>query len=405
MNSRRQFLKTSCVATAAMLAGPRLFASSFAERAAAADDNILVVVQLAGGNDWLNTVVPTVDPLYRAARPRVALGASQTLRIDDRYGLHPSLGNFQRLLNEGKLAVVQGVGYEQPDLSHFTSAEIWHRADRTLHEKNGWLGRALDELYPDRPSDLYALALGGDIPPSLQGAIHSPTVFWDPSSFNFPVDFNYEDDHEFVRAAFKTSLAPAGTGRFDLVAAAGTTALTASRRIHDAADAYQPATQYPDTDFGRRLNVIASMIDARLGSRVYWVIQNADYDTHDSQVGAHAESLSDLDASLAAFHRDLTAHGRDRQVVVLVWSEFGRRVEDNASGGTDHGAAGGIFVLGTRVRGGIFGAPSSLNNLDDDGNLKHTVDFRSVYATILREWVGVDPVLVLHSDYNTLAFL
>lgn len=402
---RRSFLKRSCLAAGALAAGPKwLAAGLFERRLSSAADTILVVVQMAGGNDWLNTVVPIADSTYRTARPRVALSPSQTLRVDSRTGLHPNLGNLHRHLNAGRLAIVQGVGYEGPDLSHFNSMEIWHRASRTP-KATGWLGDTLDQLYAGDANGLHALAVGGDVPPSFESREVSTTVLHDPEAFDFPMDPYYPDDDPIQRAAFRASLMPIGNGANDLIANVGSVALRDAAGIKSAVAAYTPAVTYPEGDLANGLKLVASVISSNLGPRIFWVTQDGDYDTHDSQRGAHDDLLKALDIALDAFYRDLEAHEQAQRVVLMTWSEFGRRVEDNGSGGTDHGAAGGLFVLGSRVRGGLFGAPSSLSNLDSDGNLQSTTDFRSIYASILRNWIGADPGPILNGNYPTLSFL
>jgi len=404
---RRTFLRRSCLAATAMAAGPKWLAAGLFDRRASSDtDTILVVVQMAGGNDPLNTLVPHADPAYRAARPRIGLTAAQTLPVDSRTGLHPNLVRLHRSLGSGNLAIVQGVGYPAPDLSHFNSMEYWHRAS-LLPKRTGWLGDTLDQLYGgERTPLLHAVAVGGDMPPSFESTEVASTVLFDADSFDFPPNLLYPDDSAVERSAFSASLTPVGSAAQDFVAGAGEVFLRDSAAIRGAATSYREAVPYPTSDLAQALKLVAAVISANVGPRIFWVTQGG-YDTHDSQRGPEGQDglLADLDASVGTFLEDLRGHTQDRRVLILTWSEFGRRVEENGSSGTDHGAASLLFVLGSRVRGGLFGTPLSLTDLDPDGNLQFTTDFRSVYASILRNWIGADPVPILKGNYPTLAFL
>ena len=405
---RRTLLKRSCLAAAAGAALPRWMAAGiFRDKSvarAASSDTVLVVVQMGGGNDGLNTVVPVGDATYQAARPRLALTSSLTLPIDSRTALHPSLEHLHDYLDQGKLAIVQGVGYPTPDLSHFRSIDVWESGVTDRVEQTGWLGRALDSLYGTEAPKLHAVSWGFDEPLAVRAETVTTPVVLEPSSFRFETDSRYPQDDPAKRRALQTILAPVGTQAHDFIANAGTVALADSAAILGAIAGYSSSVTYPESELGNELRLTASVLFADIGPRIFWVQQDG-YDTHDSQRGAQDALLADLDASLDAFYRDCVLHGVDRKVVVMTWSEFGRRVEDNASGGTDHGTAGPLFVLGSRVRGGLFGEPPSLTDLDPDGNLKHTTDFRQVYASILANWIGADPVAVLHDKYPTLSFL
>lgn len=404
---RRTLIRRSCLAAAAMTAGPKwLAAGFFDQRMSAASDTILVIVQMAGGNDALNTLVPHSDPAYRAARQRIRLEPSQTLRVDAGTGLHPSLTNLHRYLGEGKLGIVQGVGYPNPDLSHFNSMEYWHRASFEV-KRTGWLGDTLDQLYGREASPLlHAISVGGDMPPAFESNDVSTTVLQDAESFDFPGDALYPDDSGIERAAFQAMLAPIGRPAADFVAHVGDVMMHDSAAIRGAASSFTPLVRFPDSDLGRSLQLTAAVVAAGVGPRLFWVTQGS-YDTHDSQRGPNGQDglLSDLDQSVSAFYEELKVRRQDQRVLVMTWSEFGRRVEENGSSGTDHGAASLLFVLGSRVRGGLHGTPLSLTDLDPDGNLKFSVDFRRVYASILANWIGADPVPILNGVYPTIDFV
>jgi uncharacterized protein (DUF1501 family) len=414
--SRRRFLQGTCAATAASFVAPRWLAAGPASATASATDTILVIVQMSGGNDGLNTIVPINDPIYRTARPRVALTPAQTLRVDDRTGLHPNLTTLYSHLNAGRLAVIQGVGYPVPDLSHFRSMDIWESAVAERVESSGWISRALDSLYSNDVTTMHALAFGYDVPTAFQGGIVPTPVVADPNDFDFFTDPYWPADDASQRAAINALFAqqlsrrrvvkPSGgvmTSRGE-VSKTGAHALAESKSIRAATTNYQTSAVYPDSDLAKGLKMVAAVISANVGPRIYWVTQEG-YDTHDSQRGAHDDLLLDLDRAIGAFWLDMQLHNLHSRVIVMTWSEFGRRVEDNASGGTDHGTAGPLFLLGSRVRGGLYGTPPSLSDLDEDGNLKYSVDFRRVYASVLANWIGADPDLVLQGRYAGLPIL
>jgi uncharacterized protein (DUF1501 family) len=414
--SRRGFLKTSCGAVAATALLPKWAMAGNLGSAAAANENILVVVQLSGGNDGLNTVVPIADARYTVARPRIALTRSQTLAVDARTGLHPNLTSLHREMMNGRMAIVQSVGYPAPDLSHFRSTDIWESGVAERVENTGWLGRALDSLYASDAAAMHSIAFGYDLPPAFDGVSVSTPVVADPSYFDFRVDPFYSDDEPLQRRAIASMLAPRAMSRrhavlpsssgaaVDLrqaIALVGANALADSATVRNAATGYTTSIAYPDSDLGNSLKLTAAVIAANSGARIFWVTQGG-FDTHDSERGDHDALMTDLDRALAAFLGDIRAHGSDRRVALMLWSEFGRRVEDNGSGGTDHGTAGPMFLLGTRVRGGLYGDAPNLGDLDEDGNLKYTTDFRRVYSSVLADWVGADPRLVLGGDYSRL---
>ena len=401
---RRTLIARSCMTAAALAARPSwaaagIFRDGRAAPRSAAADTVLVVVDLNGGNDGLNTVVPFADPAYRAARGRIGLTGAQLLPIDARTGLHPSLAHLHDHLEAGRLAIVQGVGYPGPDLSHFRSDDIWETGvpGPAQVELQGWLGRALDQLYRQDSDALHAVAISGDIP-SLHGQYVTTPIIGDVSSFDYPRD--NPDKTAALRAMFEAT----GAVNLDYVGHIGKVAMADSAMTQAAFTSYASTVVYPESSLGAGLRLAAEVLVADLGPRVFCVTQNG-YDTHSGQLGAHGDLLLDLDQSLHAFYQDLVLHGHEQRVVVMTYSEFGRRVEDNASGGTDHGTAAPLFVLGSRVRGGLYGTPPSLTSLDPDGNLKYTTDFRQVYASVLANWIDADPAEVLYGNFPTIAFL
>ena len=400
---RRTLITRSCLAAASMAGVSRWAAAGklrigMPRRAAADSDTVLVVVQMGGGNDGLNMIVPFGDPAYARARSRIALAPSQTLPLDGRNGLHPSLANLHGYLQAGKLAIVQGVGYPRPDMSHFRSDDIWEKASTEPElTPTGWLGRVLDQLYGKDPQHLHGVSFAGDVTALHADSVTSPVV-GDSNSFNYP----HDDPGE--TSALLAMLAPSGgIANRDYVAEIGRLAIADSDAVQRGYAAYTSTVTYPD-GLATVLRQVAMAIFADLGPRLYFVSQGG-YDTHSSQLGDQARLLAELDDSLDAFYRDLVEHGYDGRVIVMTYSEFGRRVEDNGSGGTDHGSAGPMFVFGTRVRGGLYGTPPSLTDLDPDGNLKFLTDFRQVYASVLANWIDADPVPILSGKYATVPFL
>ncbi|GAB4332501.1 MAG: DUF1501 domain-containing protein [Dehalococcoidia bacterium] len=365
----------------------------------------LILVQMAGGNDGLNTLVPVGDPVYRSARSTLALPEEAVLPAGDGVGFHPALEGLHQLYGEGRLAVVQGVGYPGQDYSHFRSMTIWQTADPEGVLADGWLGRTLEALESDTHDPFLGFNVGGSTPPSLRGDVPIPSVA-DPADYAFNVR-QQEADFGHPRTATLMRLYeeyPATSPYGVLLETTMESAVTSSRELAATADLYTPAADYPESSFGSGLSLLAQALVGGLGMRVGHITIGG-FDTHSSQLDNHEELLRSLDEGLTAFYRDLEAHGLQDDVVVLTWSEFGRRVAENASGGTDHGAASVLFALGGTVQGGLFGEQPRLDALVDNGNLGYTTDFRSVYATITERWLGVPADAVLGESWPQLGFL
>jgi uncharacterized protein (DUF1501 family) len=407
--SRRKFLATVSAAASAVSAGlvslaPR--APGFLLESAAygadqrAGERILVVVQLSGGNDGLNTVVPYADEAYRKRRPSLALGTGNVLKIDDAIGLHPSLRGMAKLLENRQLSIIQGVGYPNPNRSHFESMDIWHTAHTQPQQRaSGWLGRAFDAQRDSRLSavDPPGLHLGEEDQPLALAAsdVPSPSV---RSLNQFRLETGRDErQRNTIQAA--TSM-PRGNASelLKFVQTRATSALEVSRRIESAVHAYQTPIQYPGTALAEKLKRVAQLIDAGLGTRVYYVALDG-FDTHSEQERAHAGLLQQVSDALAAFAEDLQAHSQLDRVMTLVFSEFGRRVEENASRGTDHGAAAPVFLVGNRVRAGLIGEHPRLDDLQD-GDVKFHTDFRAIYAALLTKWLGWSAAPVLGEGFE-----
>jgi uncharacterized protein (DUF1501 family) len=393
--SRRKFLtNVSAAASAAALISLAPRAPAFLLESAAfgadqpAGERVLVVVQLSGGNDGLNTVVPFTDEVYRRRRPSLALDAGQLLKIDATTGLHPRLKGMATLLENRQLAIVQGVGYPNPNRSHFESMDIWHTAHaKTKERKAGWLGRAMDahQAALARTADPPSLHLGEESQPLALAArdVPSPSI---RSLAQFRLETGGDDRQ---RAAIEGAISAPRSTASDLlkfVQTRSTSALEVSRRIEASSQVYRTEVKYPPTPLANKLKQIAQLIDAGLTTRVYYVALDG-FDTHSDQAAAHAGLLEQLGGALAAFAEDLAAHAQLDRVMTVVFSEFGRRVEENASRGTDHGAAAPLFLVGSRVQSGLIGQHPRLDQLQD-GDLKFHTDFRAIYAALLEKWLG-----------------
>lgn len=402
--TRRQFIRNTAGSSAMIALGsntPKCWLQA-AEQSPSEDERVLVVVQLSGGNDGLNTVVPHSDETYQKVRPTLALAKKDVLKIDDSRGLHPALRGFADLLEAGNLAIVQGVGYANPNRSHFESMDIWHTCQRKKQEQSlGWIGRILDASEAMNSADVAAIHLGHEKQPLALAARHVrvPSVK-SLGEFKLQAGGNVG-----LSAAIKELSQPreAVGDLLGFVQSSTASALTASERVETAAKNYQTETTYPDTALARKLRIVAQLIDAGLKTRVYYV-ELAGFDTHAQQADAHSALLRQWSDAVTAFVNDLGAHGHADRVVVMSFSEFGRRVAENASKGTDHGAAAPVFLSGAPVRAGLIGSHPSLTDLRD-GDLKHTIDFRQVYATLIDRWLQGSSVKLLGKRYAHIDLL
>ncbi|APZ95197.1 DUF1501 domain-containing protein [Fuerstiella marisgermanici] len=400
-SSRRQFLTTSAAATSVLTFGRR--APAFLQQAAAdsqSDGRILVVVEMAGGNDGLNTVVPYTDDEYRKARPELAIGKSDVLKINDNLGLHPVMTGFADLLEAGHLSIIQGVGYDNPNRSHFESMDIWHTCQRKDENRiDGWLGRYLQEAGQATSSDPAGLHLGEDKQPFalMSRDARVPSI---RSLDQFRLNGN-------ETAAFRKAVRELADARRDggndllsFVQSSTSSAITASERIEVAGMNYKPSGEYPSTALANKLQTVAKLINSGLTTPVYYVRIDG-FDTHAQQDGAHQSLLRQVSDGVSTFLKDMMAHGHGDRILCLCFSEFGRRVAENASKGTDHGTAGPVFLTGTHVKAGLIGQHPSLRDLQD-GDLKHHTDFRQVYATVLERWLKCDSKAILRGKFNPL---
>ncbi len=373
-----------------------------------AGGRILVMVVLEGGNDGLNTVIPHTDPLYYSLRPNLAVPSNQVLGLQGGASLHPNLLPLMPLWNEGRMAVIRDVGYPDMNLSHFRATDILFSGSSSQEViPTGWLGRWLESIYPSfptvLPADPMALQQGLSAGLLLQGERGATgVVVNNPSSFYWLVTSNYNGPHNDQTAATE------GGDELDFMRSIDRASFEYANAIETASGAGTNRVAYPAGNyFADQLSVVARLIDGGMNTPVYVASQNG-YDTHASQLGAHPALLSELAGGLAAFVDDLKAMGRFQDVMILTVSEFGRRVGENGSDGTDHGTSAPWFAIGDGLRGGLYGGPPDLGSLDQNGNMATQVDYRSVYASILSGWFCSDATnvqTILNGSYPMLPFM
>jgi uncharacterized protein (DUF1501 family) len=365
----------------------------------------LIVVQMAGGNDGLNTVVPYTEGLYYQHRKNLGIPEDQVLRLDDRFGLHPSMAGFKALWDSGNLAIVHGVGYPNPSFSHFKSMDIWQTADPEGRASEGWLAKLVKGTVDKRGHPFAGFAAGGTLPPALMAPDYPIPAVDNVANYKILPDPRYPADGPVRQAALvQLYQAHAGNGPFGQVLQStqqGT--LDSIERLQQAHAAYQPAVEYPKDGFSAGLKLLAETITGDLGVKVGYITIGG-FDTHSGQKNQQARLLQTLSDGLKAFWDDLTAHGKAGDVMIMTWSEFGRRVIENGSNGTDHGTAAPQFIIGQHIRAGHWGEPPSLSDLDR-GNFKFTTDFRSVYSTVMDGWLGAPAEKVLGARFPVLGFL
>jgi uncharacterized protein (DUF1501 family) len=362
-------------------------------------ERIHVVIELSGGNDGLNTVVPYGDAAYYRARPKIGIAEKQVIKAADGFGFHPSMVGFERLYKDGSLAVVHGCGYDHPSLSHFSSMGYWHTGVPNGGDERGWLGRVADARYKADAKNVI-VNVGNSQSMAVRSLKHSPLVFDDPSRFRR----EGTDAQQHALAAMHHDASASGNATLDFLTASARNAAESSDFVRQASASYRTPVDYGSAGgLGTNLQRVASLISAGMPTRLYYVTyQGNQFDTHVQQVDLHSRLLMYTADAVRGFMEDVKRLGRADDVAVLMFTEFGRRVEENGSLGTDHGTATPLFVISKAVKGGLHGAAPSLTDLDD-GNLKMTTDFRRVYATMIQEWLGYqDSASILKGRFDTL---
>jgi uncharacterized protein (DUF1501 family) len=365
------------------------------------DGQILVILQLAGGNDALNMVIPYSDDLYHRARPTMGVDPKTVMKLDDRVGLHPNLAPLRKLYDGGQMSVLQGVGYPNPNRSHFRATDIWESAEPTKEiTTTGWLGRFFDNtcngIDPHK-----GVAMGEKLPLAMQGQRVRALTFERPESYRY----NGRDSKDYISlnkskdqmaAAKQQAITPAT--QLDFLHRTAMDAQASSEQIDRLIKSHRPSAKYPGGNFGRDLQTVAAMIGGGMTTRVYYVSLGG-FDTHAGEKGRHDRLMKDLADGVSAFYSDLKVQGNDSRVLMMTFSEFGRRVQENASGGTDHGAAAAMLVFGGALRQGVVGKHPSLSDLDH-GDLKYELDFRTVYADILQNWLNTPSKPILGQQFQ-----
>jgi uncharacterized protein (DUF1501 family) len=413
--SRRDLLKVGLTGLSVVSLSGTLpaFMSQFAFGAPAtnpsvSNDNILVVVQLSGGNDGLNTVVPYSNDVYHKARKNIGI-KDRFHKLDDNLALNPGMTAFKKMFDDGKLAVINGCGYPEPSRSHFRSMEVWQTANPAESVPVGWLGHYLDHAIRGTSVDhgtdnfMRAINIGSELPQALVaegppvpsiGSIEDFRLRYDPAS-----EYDPKTADKILR---DLNAMHQSTPALQFLSRQSTNAIIAADKMRSL-KGYKTDANYPYNSLGPQLRIIAQLISGNFGTKLFYC-ETGGFDTHANQTNGHEQTLKGVADSVSAFMDDLTAKGLGDKVTVMCFSEFGRRVQENDSNGTDHGAAGPMFIAGGRVKGGLHGAYPSLTDLDS-GDLKYTTDFRRVYATLLDQWLNVDSTDVLKNRFEPMSIL
>jgi len=416
-STRRDFLKIGGMGVSISFLAPQVLTRGvFAD--STGSGKILVVLQLAGGNDAVNTFIPYTDSRYRSMRPTLNIPDDKILKSDSRIGFHPSMAKLQALYDQRKFTFINNVGFSTLDRSHFRCQDVWASGDDSYGQAQrgvlGWLGRYADLYLDQGSSPVTTVSIGSKIAYGLNADEVIAAAISNAASFDVMTDTRYPGDREPFLAALRSSYSATRPSQaVESIRGQGQETFGAVDLLKTIPPPSATVT-YPNSPLGQGLSLIAQMIAGNLGAEAFWISKGG-FDTHAGQVnaaaqggsttGTHATLWADISDSLAAFYDDLAARGLSSKVLVLAWSEFGRRIQENASLGTDHGKAGTVFLMGDSVKGGTFyGDVPDLSNLDS-GDLRTEIDFRSIYWTIIRDWFGKDPYPVLNGTYANLGFI
>ncbi|MBD5634250.1 MAG: DUF1501 domain-containing protein [Candidatus Eremiobacteraeota bacterium] len=404
---RNRFIFGALAGLAVATRANDLFGAALAQPAlpdlpGASDERVLVVVNLQGGNDGLNTVVPHGMEQYYRYRPTLGIAPSDVLQIDKTIGLNPQMASLKRMFDDGRVAIVQGAGYPDPDHSHFRSTEIWQTAEPKRYSSTGWVGRVLDDAGLPEANLFNAVALAPVLPEVMVGRHVDVPAISALRGYGLASDGNARERAAFA-SLVRDDRVPFASPYLATVASIEDRAQRGSQALPKLIAGYQASATYPATPLGRSLALAAQIVGSRLGTRVIYV-QHGAVDTHAAQKPTQDRLLRELSDALKAFYDDLAAHGNDRRVLTMTFSEFGRRVAENGSRGTDHGEAAPMFLIGGGLKGGVYGRHPSLDALEN-GDATFTLDFRSVYATIVEKWFGRPSDGVLAGSYAALPLL
>jgi uncharacterized protein (DUF1501 family) len=372
-------------------------------------DKVLAVLSLSGGNDGLNTVIPYTNNLYRDYRPTLGIPQEQVIPLNNQLGFHPTMAPLKKFWDEGKLAIFVGIGYPHPSYSHFRSMDIWHTCEPDKVGVEGWLGRAIKDLDPHAENVLTGVNFGRGLPRALAKEGVPVASVGNLETYGLLTGIEGQDQRTEALDVFGRMYAPTiGTAyALDYIRRTGTDALKGADILATAPGMYSSSVEYSASVVGQYMKNIVQTHLANFGTRVLYTTSPYNgFDTHANQASAHSALWTDVSNNVQTFFDDLREHNASDNVLLFMFSEFGRRIGDNGSG-TDHGAGSVAFAVGEHVKGGIYGGYPSLEpaQQEEGGNLKHNMDFRSVYATILEDWLEVDPVPVIGGDFQKVKFL
>ncbi len=361
----------------------------------------LIVIQLSGGNDYLNTIIPYAEGKYYDSRTTVNIPQDRVIPINDQLGFNPSMGPIKALWDEGKVAVINGIGYQNPNRSHFRSMDIWHTAEPDTIGKEGWLGRAIRDIDPLGENVLTGINFGRGLPRALACPGVSVASVGDLATYGLFPDVQDEELRMFTLEAFSKMYGGAA-GRdpvMDLLGQTGKDALQGADILRTAPGMYSSTVEYAPDALAQNLKSISQVFHANLGAKVLYT-QHGPFDTHSGELLSHAKLWNEVAGAIGSLMEDLKEHGTEDDATILVFSEFGRRIKDNGSG-SDHGSGGGAFLIGGAVNGGLYGEYPSLAEAEQiEGDLRSNNDFRSVYTNILEDWMGLDAAPIVNGQFE-----
>ena len=367
-------------------------------------DPVLVIIQLSGGNDFMNTVIPYTNGIYHDVRPLVGIPEDRVLPINDELAFHPSAGPLRDIYKAGNVAIVQGIGYENSSRSHFRAMDIWHTCEPNTIATEGWLAKVIRELDPRGENPLTGVSFGRGLPRAMAAPGVTATSVGNLDNYGLMTGIERHQERERRLEAFKRVYAPAtGTGVvMDYLAQTGQDVLRGADMISVAPQRYSSSIEYADNPIARGLRDVARVHTAGLGTRIFYT-QHGGYDHHAQEVPVHARLLAELSGAIGDFLDDLREHESAEEVAILVFTEFGRRIQDNGSG-TDHGSGGGAFIIGENVSGGLYSQYPSIEREDwlNDEDMRHTVDFRGIYGTLLEQWMGIEPSEIVNGEFEQI---
>ena len=395
---RKEFLQFGSLATASLML-PKFLTALERKDMVPAGNKVVVILQLSGGNDGLNTVIPFRNDLYYKARPRLGIEKTKTLSLSDEVGLHPALSVFKELYDDGSLGILNSVGYPNPDRSHFRSMDIWQTASQsTEYWSSGWIGRYLDAqcLGCDKPTQ--AIEIDDVLSLSMKGNLMNGMAVKDPKRLYGTAN------EKFFRDVLKSRKTETGEQSVDYLYKTMAQTLSSADYIFKQSRLHPTSSDYPKTELGKSLKTIASLIFSEINTKVYYVSLGS-FDTHINQGAQQQRLFTEMTEAIKSFVKDLKANSRFDDVLLFTFSEFGRRVSQNASGGTDHGTANNMFLVsGGLKQKGIINAMPDLGDLQD-GDLKYKIDFKNVYATVLNKWLNADSAKILGNQFDNMSFI